>query len=137
MKKIDYPDERRKRGTRGNLCSRCGVEPRVGPTDAYCKSCRTLYNAERASIRKVQIAKSNGKRYLVNDDIIVKAKSVPCMDCGNSYPWYVMDFDHVRGKKTSNISAMRTCNTPRLLEEIEKCDVVCSNCHRFRTYSRL
>lgn len=58
------------------------------------------------------------------------------MDCGDSYPPYVMDFDHVRGVKTRNVGNMRTCSIETIQREIAKCDVVCSNCHRERTHSR-
>jgi hypothetical protein len=70
--------------------------------------------------------------------IIREAKDRPCVDCGQSYPWYVMDFDHVRGQKLANISAAAfSWSVPKLLEEMAKCDVVCSNCHRVRTFERL
>jgi hypothetical protein len=47
-----------------------------------------------------------------------------------------MDFDHV-GIKTANISAlMFTVSTGRLVQEIQFCEVVCSNCHRLRTHRR-
>ena len=49
-----------------------------------------------------------------------------------------MDFDHVRGK-TAGISRLLQANVSmtRLLAEIAKCDLVCSNCHRIRTWNRL
>lgn len=64
-------------------------------------------------------------------------KCVPCMDCGEYYPPFVMDFDHLRNK-TINIAdaAVRWTDAKRLLEEIAKCDCVCANCHRVRTYIR-
>jgi len=65
-------------------------------------------------------------------------KDVPCADCGKRYPHYVMDFDHVRGKKEFSIYRARqiTMCRKRLAAEIEKCEVVCSNCHRQRTHER-
>lgn len=67
----------------------------------------------------------------------VKSQS-PCKDCGERYPYYVMQFDHVRGEKKFNlykaghdVTALST-----IQEEIEKCDVVCANCHAERTYRR-
>lgn len=65
------------------------------------------------------------------------AKSVPCKDCGGTFPTYCMDFDHVRGVKILNIGAATgtwASNLPKLREEIAKCDIVCSNCHRIRTH---
>ncbi|MGH2718466.1 MAG: hypothetical protein ACRDJU_07795, partial [Actinomycetota bacterium] len=62
--------------------------------------------------------------------------SVPCMDCGQIYPFFVMDFDHRdRSQKEALISEYvnRICKAPPLAE-MAKCDVVCSNCHRIRTY---
>lgn len=60
----------------------------------------------------------------------------PCADCGEVYPPYVMDFDHVRGKKRFTIGRMTNHRHERVLEEIEKCDVVCCICHRLRTHLR-
>lgn len=49
-----------------------------------------------------------------------------------------MDFDHVRGEKFANVSKMvNTCEKlSRIEDEIAKCDLVCSNCHRIRTEKR-
>lgn len=64
------------------------------------------------------------------------AKSNPCKDCGFSYPYYVMQFDHVRGKKLFNIAEHHNTGIKKLLEEIAKCDIVCANCHAERTHKR-
>lgn len=61
----------------------------------------------------------------------------PCMDCKESYPYYVMDFDHVRGRKHKNVMELiPTLSKKKIDEEIAKCEIVCSNCHRVRTHSR-
>ena len=61
----------------------------------------------------------------------------PCFDCGIYYPYYVMDFDHVTGIKTANVSKLACSGqTKKLYVEISKCELVCSNCHRFRTWRR-
>ena len=60
-----------------------------------------------------------------------------CVDCNVDYPPPVLDFDHLRDK-VANISEMVKTATPMevLLKEIAKCEIVCSNCHRMRTYNR-
>lgn len=64
-------------------------------------------------------------------------KDVPCADCGNRYPAECMDFDHRDGEvKLLNIAMSPSISTARLLAEIEKCDIVCANCHRVRTRLR-
>lgn len=68
--------------------------------------------------------------------IVDAFKSAPCMDCGKTYPPCVMDFDHVRGNKIGNIATMIRQSIDVVIEEIEKCDIVCSNCHRIRTHER-
>jgi len=48
-----------------------------------------------------------------------------------------MDFDHVRGKKHKNVMELiPTLSKKKIDEEIAKCEIVCSNCHRIRTHLR-
>lgn len=65
---------------------------------------------------------------------IPQSKEVPCADCGKSYPYYVMDFDHRENKEAQVGKLVHFGSWKRLLREMEKCDVVCANCHRIRTW---
>ena len=71
--------------------------------------------------------------------LVAELKSNPCTDCGGQFPHVVMDFDHVRGIKSGIISRMSKGRMARakLLDEIDKCEVVYANCHRLRTNLRL
>jgi len=60
----------------------------------------------------------------------------PCADCRVKHPHYVMDYDHVRGKKKFELARACGRSNKAVLEELAKCDLVCSNCHRKRTYKR-
>ena len=65
------------------------------------------------------------------------AKAEPCADCGMSYPYYVMQFDHLDDKKFTISKYVRNGRSIEdVLAEIAKCDVVCANCHAERTYRR-
>jgi hypothetical protein len=49
-----------------------------------------------------------------------------------------MDFDHVENNKEYNVANMfKNKGLKQVKEEINKCEVVCSNCHRKRTHGRL
>jgi hypothetical protein len=68
-------------------------------------------------------------------------KSKPCMDCSGVFDPICMDFDHRPGEtKLFDIAAWQKwsarATTAKLLTEIAKCDLVCSNCHRIRTHKR-
>jgi len=93
---------------------------------SYCLDCVRVYQRGRP-------------RVLLAKRVIREAKNRPCADCGVQYPYYVMDFDHRPGcVKRANFNVLVKKGVARdiLLDEIEKCDVVCSNCHRLRTYQR-
>jgi hypothetical protein len=61
-----------------------------------------------------------------------------CLDCGKKYPHYVMDFDHLEDhEKEFNISAeISRKGFEQIKLEVKKCEVICSNCHRIRTWVR-
>lgn len=86
---------------------------------------------------KLYYRERDRKRVAKLREVLNEAKAKPCMDCGVSYPPYVMDFDHVRGEKVRNVAKLSQFSSEvKLLEEIAKCDLVCSNCHRERTWQR-
>lgn len=77
------------------------------------------------------------REYLRN--YVRQQRENPCTDCRIEYPWFVMEFDHCRGDKDTDIAKMvhAPVGLPRLKRELQKCDLVCANCHRSRTYERL
>lgn len=90
-----------------------------------------LRNKEKYKARDQEVkAKAKEKLRLL--------KSVPCADCKIQYPYYVMDFDHVNGEKLGDVSKFITNRQyQKAWDEIEKCEVVCSNCHRIRSWERM
>lgn len=60
-------------------------------------------------------------------------KNLQCSKCPENHPACI-DFHHKEGKekKDLEIARMVQCgySKERILKEIEKCDILCSNCHR-------
>lgn len=112
--------------------------------------CRECLNAEtrarrRRNIDKFKVYEKNARvknkvtwmtRQHEREDIVRAAKDKSCADCGVWYPYYVMDFDHVRGTKVDIVGHVKGGSIQRLMLEISKCEVVCANCHRIRTENR-
>ena|SRR3989338_1715123 len=94
---------------------------------------KRYYLRNKAFYREKNIRR---RRQLI--DFVIALKQKPCMDCGVQYPHFVMDFDHrERSSKIDSINRMivvRSFSKKKILDEIEKCDLVCANCHRKRTY---
>jgi len=69
-----------------------------------------------------------------------RLKAVPCARCRVEYPPYVMQFDHLPGKrKHFNVSHARNGRVPLsvVLREAAKCQVVCANCHLELEHARV
>jgi hypothetical protein len=62
-----------------------------------------------------------------------------CSDCRNHFPHYVLEFDHrPEFKKIDNVyRVLRNYGETAAWDEVKKCDVVCANCHKIRTYTRI
>ena len=102
-----------------------------------CSKGTISYHLGVGQKNKTRIKKNNRRSMLKQKLIEIKEKSI-CQDCKQKYPHYVMDFDHVSGEKVGNVSRMmRSHSWEEVLQEVEKCELVCSNCHRERTWQRL
>jgi hypothetical protein len=101
-------------------------------------------NKQREAIRKhyaknreKYIAKAYKKRLDLRIWVNEMKASTPCTDCKKNYPYYVMDFDHLSDKKVLISRVINSGSWKQVREEIAKCEIVCSNCHRERTHQRL
>jgi len=68
----------------------------------------------------------------------LKLAAKECCDCGLTITvetLYLFDFDHREPrKKQFTLSQVRTESLDTIRREVEKCDVVCKNCHAHRTH---
>ena len=121
-------------------CSRCGeTKParefhknkRQSRGRSYwCKSCASCHAAAASKERKSEHMAMRKAAYW-------NLKRSPCADCGQRFHPVCMDFDHRPDEeKLGGISVMVYGCLERLVTELAKCDLVCSNCHRMRTYGR-
>lgn len=88
---------------------------------------------EKNDVRRIKL-RNSVRQYIQQ----VKTDSV-CTDCGENYPYWVLQFDHTGTDKEFTIAkfAAGTLDLERIKKEIAKCEVVCANCHADRTYGRL
>jgi len=82
------------------------------------------------------LASNSRRKQLLKQYVIQLKESTPCNDCNKLYPYYVMDFDHLSDKVGLIAKFVRDNNKTGLEKEITKCDIVCSNCHRIRSFTR-
>lgn len=101
-----------------------------------CKVCtRQASKKHYGENREIYIAKAMSQRHALRR-LVDELKSGPCGDCGGKFPPVCMDFDHRdRERKKQAVSIMvQYGSKSNILAEIEKCDLVCANCHRIRTF---
>lgn len=107
---------------------------------SICKACRRIYDHERyerihgRSIEYRPLRSERGRGAWLRS----LKEGRPCADCGRVYPPQVMQWDHRPGsEKLGHIGEDFWGRTrEEVLTEIAKCDLVCTNCHILRTFSR-
>jgi 5-methylcytosine-specific restriction endonuclease McrA len=136
----------------GELHKRCGECSEIKPMAEFhlnsrsrdgrqwrCKTCNIRINREwyanHPEVKSGRMSTNARQRRLdAHWRILDYLRAHPCVDCGEPDP-VVLDFDHLRDK-VKNISAMLRHRWDAVLAEIDKCEVVCANCHRRRTARR-
>ena len=93
----------------------------------HCNRCNMDRDIDKAKSRNKRISEKN------RTELFAYLSHHPCVDCGEVDP-YVLEFDHVRGKKSNNITkmVMDGYSWSAIEAEIAKCQVRCANCHRIR-----
>lgn len=89
----------------------------------------------RCYMRTYASDKNSKFRRTAREYIAEVKRDVPCADCGGNFPPCCMHFDHVpeRGPKLFNLGS-GDYSIKAVQAEIEKCDILCANCHAVRTW---
>ena len=119
----EFPWTYKSLGLRHTVCKECVAK----------KSNEWYYKNREWHMQNVQEHKV-ADRERARRFVIEYLSSHPCVDCGETDP-VVLEFDHVRGTKTKDISTLirNGVTLARLQEEISLCEIRCSNCHRRKT----
>lgn len=116
-------------------------EPQYQP---YCRECNKISSKAYYAANKekhVAVITARKKRTIAENrqKLLEYYTENPCMDCGIK-DLRVLEPDHRENEdKEYNVSRLLTggYSWAKVLTELRKCDIVCSNCHKIRTYSRL
>lgn len=111
----------------------------VRQTDSRAGKCRECTN-KAAMRRYYNNHEQRAKQYATQRERIIsrKVKAVEylggvCKDCGGSFPPCVFDFHHLDPKeKEYSPSFLKNCTWEKFKKELDKCVLLCSNCHRIR-----
>lgn len=113
------------------ICSKCKAEKDISEFykkdktyyHAYCKECFNDYCSQRWIAKKIEAIKYLGSK---------------CNNCSVSYPNYpyvVFDFHHLDPTiKQFDWDKMKLQSEKNLFKELDKCILLCSNCHRIIHY---
>lgn len=125
-------------------CCRCGEtqEDRFYPSvlkrgtanGVWCKACHVEYGRKRVEADRDHFLKYQRKRReTVLDQLAALRAEKGCETCGEKHP-ACLDYHHRDGEQKkfsiSQEAARNNRNLEYLKEEIAKCAILCSNCHR-------
>lgn len=107
----------------------------------FCRECNRVrsrqYYAENRDKHIVNTGVHRDKYRLQAQEYVMSILSESCCADCRTKNIIVLEFDHV-AEKENNISSMvaSACSISRIKKEIEKCEIVCRNCHALRTHQR-
>lgn len=112
--------------------------------DVVCANCHRVRTQQRhaaglaASMAVSLDVERRREKWRRQARMLDRLRERPCADCGGRFPPSAMDFDHRNpaSKHSAVTRLIGRVGTERLLDEVAKCDIVCANCHRLRTFER-
>ena len=86
--------------------------------------------------KEKQIQKINKRQEEIKRWMTEYKSQLSCEYCGFDNP-LALEFHHVKDKKRKNVSYLAAFGASKetILEEIDKCIVLCSNCHQIKHFT--
>ena len=99
----------------------------------YCRECEKVYKKKNYLHTKERYLERNSEIRERNKAFLKEIKSeLKCSMCGEDHP-ATLDFHHRDPQEKDQMvskAIFRGWSIERIKKEIDKCDVLCSNCHR-------
>ncbi len=135
------------------ICTKCNLPKNIdefrwrnkskGTKTCWCNECYKIYEKDKwksSKERREGNKKRNRLRRIRNQQFVWDyLKTNGCEECPEKNP-IVLTFDHLdRNSKITDISVMSrgSWSLEAIKEEIEKCRVLCSNCHMKHTAEQM
>lgn len=106
---------------------------------SVCKECMAFYNKMHyINNKEIYIMNSKKQTQVCKEYIKSIKENLQCARCGEKRFW-VLDFHHINSNEKENDIATLVHNgsIKKLKLELEKCTVLCANCHRDEHYRLL
>jgi hypothetical protein len=118
-----------------------GINKKTGKLQYRCSICKKRwnnksyqYNTDYHKNRQKEFKKKRKKQWI---EYLESMIVLECQECGYNKCFAALDFHHVDNNKKENSISKIIClnsftdkNKKILIEEIRKCVILCSNCHR-------
>lgn len=125
------------------ICNACGEEKPLSGFDknkqcklgvtGTCSACRSARVAWWYAANRKRRQDAANKRNRERKQLVVDRFGGACMDCGGVFHQCVYEFHHLDpSQKDWNPSQSLTHSLERMWEELSKCVMLCSNCHKIR-----
>lgn len=124
-------------------CTQCNIEKelkcfsvRKSAFDGHqhtCKDCnKANLKLHYQNNKAYYLDKKNRNQLIYQKEFVDYLKTQSCKDCGEK-DIVTFEFDHKFDKSYNISSKFGRVPLKTLMSEIDKCDLVCANCHRKRT----
>jgi hypothetical protein len=133
-------------GRTHKICNKCSLlkdisnfsfkNKELGQRSSTCSSCHIEYRKSHYEENKeLYIEKSKNWRLARKIEFYRWLQKQRCKDCGNE-DFRVLEFDHLYDKEFQISEKLGKVSLEVLKKEIDKCEIVCGNCHKIRTAER-
>lgn len=103
--------------------------------DGGCTDCGAPLNGKGGWLRCSKHFKLARQQTI--KDALVDAMGGCCQHCGGVFPSAVFDFHHVGEKEADPSHLISNASVERIAQEIERCTLLCANCHRIEHARKL